>query len=209
MSVNSSNLRPALLGYDARTISVAWMSLWTDEIRRRFLIKSDVEMPLSVDTLIWPSVFDWGEGAGMPDSERRRLLLTGGLPATGAEHNWWKLWSDQSRMDTALTDLLDEAFRPFWRIAVGIADCDAPRRAVDLEFLGYDVADGGMISGLTNCAYDDDEIAAYSAWSSELNVFHLFDDWKAADRFRCAADSRVPEHSPFSVYALWRASSGQ
>jgi hypothetical protein len=204
MTTIIDNLRRCILGYDARVISAAWKSLWNDERRHGFLINEDVEIPLSVDTLVWPSVFDWGQGPGLPQSERNRLLLSG-LPVAEASVTKWPLWSDLSKMRTALSDPLDPAFLPFWIIAVGSADRDESVRPACMEFLGYDVGDSSLLSGITNCRYDEDELPKLrSTWASEFNASHLFNEWIAADRFRRLTDSRVPEHRPFLVYGIWK-----
>ncbi len=70
--------------------------------------------------------------------------------------------------------------------------------------LGFDVADAGLVSGLSNCGYDQAEIAALrSSWATHLNEHHLFTDVRRAFSFRDLSDPRVPEHAPFFVYGLY------
>ena len=70
-----------LLGFDARVPSGGYA--WPLQRRRTFLLRDDVTAPLSVDTMVWPSVFDdrptpeWtGANAGLWEdlSELRRHL---------------------------------------------------------------------------------------------------------------------------------------
>jgi hypothetical protein len=69
--------------------------------------------------------------------------------------------------------------------------------------LGFDVADSGMLSGLTNCGYDDVERRALPPrWRRALNDYHLFQSYPQAERFRRFFEERVPVHAPFYVYSL-------
>lgn len=70
--------------------------------------------------------------------------------------------------------------------------------------LGFDIADGTTISGLSNCGYEADEADMLrSAWAARLNEHGLFDDVADALAFRAITDARVREHAPFAVYAMW------
>ena len=51
-----------LLGFDARRPVATVDGLWTAARREQFLLRGDVSRPLSVDTLVWPSLFDTGTG---------------------------------------------------------------------------------------------------------------------------------------------------
>jgi hypothetical protein len=83
------------------------------------------------------------------------------------------------------------------------AEPAAPQRTWRL--LGYDIADAGQISGLSNCGYTPEETATLGPkWASRLNDHHLFGDQEAAFAFVEIANARVPEHAPFHVYSLFR-----
>lgn len=70
--------------------------------------------------------------------------------------------------------------------------------------LGFDVADAGLTSGLTNCGFGQSERSTLRAsWAPGLNEHHLFVDVEQAFAFRGLAGGRVPEHAPFFVYALY------
>ncbi|MCL4557448.1 MAG: hypothetical protein M1491_02230 [Deltaproteobacteria bacterium] len=76
----------------------------------------------------------------------------------------------------------------------------------DWVSLGYDIADNGFITGLSNCGYDRDEKELLQkTWSSRLNEYGLIQDVREAREFKEITDKRVPEHAPFYVYELWRA----
>jgi hypothetical protein len=70
--------------------------------------------------------------------------------------------------------------------------------------LGFDVSDGSLLSGLSNCGYSKRDIPALRMrWAPYLNAHHLFDDLKQAYEFRDQSNQRVLEHAPFFVYGLW------
>jgi len=187
----------ALLGFDAREMS-APPRAWDADRRELYLLRPEVESPLSVDALVWPSVFE-----RVPDLE-----WTGPVQA---------LWDDLGRMDRKLQVL---PRMPWWRIAVGWVPEDdrgrgavfplipetSPRRpADDWSFLGFDVADGMHFSGLSNCGYEPSERPRFRRdWAGQLNGHHLFEDLSSARAFRDATNVRVVEHAPFFVFALFR-----
>jgi hypothetical protein len=70
------------------------------------------------------------------------------------------------------------------------------------QFLGYDVADYFLLSGLTNCG-PVNEADPLGRFAAALNEHHLFDNIQAAEQFALISDERVPEHAPFYVYGLY------
>jgi hypothetical protein len=214
MSQKRHGVEEALLGFDARERFLEPGSLWPPERRAAFLLREDVRKPLSVDTSVWPSLF----GEGLSDVERVGRGLEA-LRAPGWRGPNQELWDSLSRMQSALGLLPSEAY---WTVAVswvsveGFSESRAgngPYRekmepeavSTDWTLLGFDVADAGFISGLSNCGYTPEEVAGLRAtWASALNAHHLFDDLEKALAFRELTEARVPEHAPFFVYALRR-----
>jgi hypothetical protein len=168
--------------------------------------------------MVWPSIFDSEVGPGMPTDERNELHLAGvRLPDWIGPNR--PLWEDLETLKKCLSTV-DSAPRPFWIIAISLdGDSQTVPYAAQLlrlrppdswEFLGFDVSDSGLLSGLSNCGYDASEMAGMRLkWGQSLNQFHLFDDLTTAITFRDFTDARVPEHAPFYVYGLWKiAESG-
>ncbi|MCC6953741.1 MAG: hypothetical protein IT290_06460 [Deltaproteobacteria bacterium] len=78
-------------------------------------------------------------------------------------------------------------------------------RDTEWTFLGYDVADEWLLSGLSNCGLGRDQSAdTKSQYNAEMNSLGLFASAHAAERFAHFLDARVTEHAPFSVYGIWR-----
>lgn len=188
-------VQEALLGFDARSLSPEASAPWTPARRAQFLLRVDVARPLALDPAVWPSVAE-GEGWRGPNHA---------------------LWDDVSRLQRALEP------GTFWTIAVSWVSDDGfsatpsgPYReptmppVIDARWkrLGFDVADAGFTSALSNCSAPEDERESLRAsWASALNEHHLFTDVEKAFAFRRFSDDRVPEHAPFFVYALWHIES--
>jgi hypothetical protein len=207
-----------VLGFDARRPPA--VAPWEPQRRARFLLREEVAQPLSTDTLVWPSLFDTGQGIGLPPVERERLQLAGLRPPpwTGANHS---LWDDLGRMRRYLEEnragpqaahavvavtLLSDGRAPAAPGGYGPYPEPTVPAAISPAWraLGLDVADGSLVSGLMNCGYGADEVEGLrSRWAPHLNRHHLFDDAGEAFLFRDLSDTRVREHAPFFVYGLY------
>jgi hypothetical protein len=80
---------------------------------------------------------------------------------------------------------------------------DVPEEVTGWRSLGFDVADGSLVSGLLNCGYEPPEREALGErFGARLNSSGLLKTAEAAFEFREVADARVPEHAPFIVFEL-------
>jgi hypothetical protein len=167
---------------------------WDHKRREQYLIRPEVTRPLSVDPWVWPKPKPKaGEPVGDP------------LPWVSVEVVRQR-WASQEDGDG-------------WAvIAIGALVTDVraqevlARSGIDTaivvgtrwRFLGYDIADAGDISGLSNCGYEGRGLESLrSTWAPRLNNHGLFSDISDASLFRSVTDKRVPEHAPFQVYGLW------
>ena len=201
-----------LLGYDCRERWCPRARLWPAERVQKFLLRTDVEKPLSTDVFVWPSVFQ-DQQLGLLELEDLRLGPTG-LP-TPSLHGWVQdLWQDLSAVRGALAPLIGQRFDVIAVTASAPWHDDVPEcvpATLDDEWalLGFDVVDGWLLSGLTNCGYSHDEIETLrSRWAHRLNAHHLFDNEGHATEFASLADLRVREHAPFYVCGLWKLTNG-
>lgn len=192
-----------LLGYDAREAPLNYRGTWSEERRQSHLLRQELVKPLSVDSEVWPSVFEVVPQLTRPD-------WTGYVQY---------LWDDLQ----ALMKVVEEAISPESKqvsyIAVELVSSTTsgtmlavwqdrvptvvPPRLTELTrtLAGYDVADYFLLSGLTNCG--SPHWANPEEWSPRLNQYHLFQDAATAVDFKAEADKHVPEHAPFFVFALW------
>jgi hypothetical protein len=206
-----------LLGFDVREEFVELPHIWDEARRKRYLLREDVRKPLSVDTAVWPSLF----GDGLPYEQRRSLGIEDANVAAWRGPNQ-SLWDDFGAMKAALTRLSPRA-SSIVAVTLGVADpshsfLDAGPTLVPIQtipphgqwrFLGFDIADAGLTSGLSNCGYEPLERVGLQSWTSALNEHHLFTDPQRAWAFRAITDGRVPEHAPFFVLGMWSMSTAE
>lgn len=190
-----------LLGYDAREDWISFQDSWSRDRRQRLLIRQDIEKPLSVDTAVWPSVFDLVPCLHRPDW-------------TGYVQD---LWEDLQALTTAVQAV--ELSKPICYVAIELLEefcsCEVaedwrervPRvvspdvRSLPHSLVGYDVADYYLLSGLTNCEPSLQHRS--SKWAAHLNKYHLFEKAEVAFEFKAEVEARIPEHAPFFLFALW------
>ena len=65
-----------------------------------------------------------------------------------------------------------------------------------------EVSDGFLLSGLSNCGYQEEVEDLKNKFARHLNRYHLFEDLGAARRFRDIRSDQVSEHAPFFVYRI-------
>lgn len=210
------------LGYDFRfAFEVYAATHWNDDRRDGFLLRPEIDMPASVDPLVWPSLFTYpGDFISRHPDSLARIQVTPEHILQRALGLWPEFEGMANVLATAeeehdliesgiaiaitLVDLVSHERDTAWSALIDLgAEADPPSDGWTL--MGYDVADGGFISGLSNCAYDRIERDAFKhIWASRLNGFGLLRSTSEAAEFRELSDRRVPEHQPFYVYGLYR-----
>jgi hypothetical protein len=199
-----------MLGFDARPMRADLCEAWPLDRRSQCLIRIDIGHPLSVDSEVWPSVFDVHPELSRP----------------GWRGPVQELWDDLKRLEAHIDNARRSVALPLWVIAVGVIPNSGGRDGVSRwrnrtgeirpdsvqpawAFLGFDVADEWLESGLTNRVFrpdvEDPEMLR-GRWAPCLNEYHLFPLFEAAEEFVKFSDARSPEHAPFYVYGLWRVS---
>lgn len=192
-----------LLGFDIREMWLG-MSDWPQLRQKECLIKRNIEKPLSVDTEVWQSIFDINPIVTLPDFRGRVQFL----------------WEAIVKMRQYFTHI-SSVSQPSWTIAVTLyfdlltIDERSAWGTLDFvsfnatnysaKFIGYDVADRFLLSGLmNNCRYNaSDRAILEQKWGEHLNKYHLFTDYDLANEFRQFINPLVPEHAPFFVHGLY------
>jgi hypothetical protein len=192
-----------LLGFDARDVSPRRKVDWTDHRRNMYLLREDVESPLSTDLAVWPR-------ATVVAGKSPQLLSWTGLD----------LWSNLEDLEAAMAERAESA-EPAWIIAVTLdfSSLTGPEREIwsprlpvssmgreapSWNLMGYDISDLALLSGLSNCGYAPEHLRSLREdWGWRLNDFHLFRERSDALLFKELSNKRVPEHSPFFIYGLY------
>lgn len=191
-----------IIGYDVREMWFPYSERWTDE-QRRSLLRVDLVKPLSVDRVIWPSVF--ATDFSLSDSEWWGVPNAFPVPAEFRTN--LGLWNNR---DAMLRQLNHD--RPVWAIAITLAASagmtgvltsghDRIADAVDLAWtlLGYDVAEQRLWSALASSPHTE-----ASAWADKLNEYHLFSALGDARAFAADARRRQPGRAPFEVFGIYK-----
>lgn len=179
-------------------------SRWPGERRAGFLIRPEIESPISVNPGVWPVL------ARNPD-ENYPLHLWGSVSEIlAAFPDAGHCRSDSPAIVEIAAQATDGRSSAYWEGIpfgrVGPED-DSAAYAVDipLESLGYDIANRYLVSGLSNCMLSPDELAVIRRdWSRAINPWGLFDDSGLATAYAAACDRLIPEHAPFETYRIRR-----
>jgi hypothetical protein len=192
-----------LLGFDVREMWSQMNATWPESRKARYLLRADVTKVLSVDSLVWPRVVLGLEKNVRAPSQWRDLGLWENL------HHLQEYLQQNAEATprpyqvigiTLLRNALPVPKQEMWRSLVPTVPASLNK---EWAFLGYDVADEGFISGLSDCGYEADELHLRTGWELALNEWHLFTQRKLAIKFQRMTDQRVDEHAPFCIYGLY------
>jgi hypothetical protein len=200
-----------LLGFDARENELAGRNTpIPPKIREVMLLRPEIESPYSVDRHIWPTQFLY-----FPHT--RTYTRVPPLIETDKESEY-DFWPNLTQMQRSLAEngrqailiavqmLAPENITFSKYVPPNIHLKTDPKSIPDGSIcLGFDVADSGFWSGLSNCGYSEEERKRLRPeWQSKINDFGLLQTEQDALIFREMTDIRVPEHAPFWVYKLYR-----
>lgn len=208
-----------VIGFDIREMWLTYDANWPQERRKAYLLRHDIEKPLSTDRIVWPSIF------------RSHITVIGGIymPETpnieipDQQKTMHNLWIDLREMRSYVASKWESSPKPCWIIALTELMSSQDKRQwlhppppfipyafVPMEvdsvwlLLGYDVSQENLWSGLSNERYEPDEFQPLrERWAPHLNKYHLFTDEEQAYQFAAWADNRDPGHAPYSVYGLY------
>jgi len=217
-----------LLGYDMRLHPEDCKGDWSKQRKSIYLLNENTEYPLSVDINVWPSIFEFREGN--PEAPRSCISSAGKVIAPSkvivdidhsgvdAFYNTWSAYEEMSRyasiheypanivpvaLTLILTNILTNDVLSYYSLKekVEMAKHYIP---ATLSFVGYDIGDVGMISGLTNCGYTKkSKTDIYDKYHNKMNYYGLFDEYHVAHDFKVMTYHRVKSHAPFYVYGIY------
>jgi len=217
-----------LLGFDIRLSMEDYVhAIWNKKSRDEYLLRPEIEWLLSVDTMIWPSFFRYSTGGKDSSYFYFEEGLDVDVTTCNSLHSAFDLWQDSKEMETyflkqknklltngieiAVVLFKDESLKcdEFWS---AVLDFSLSTKSLkkDWIFLGYDVADRDLISGLSNCGYSENEKRILQKeWKTLLNKYGLLGSLKDAKKFKKICDQRVVEHAPFYIYGLFKKGEGE
>jgi hypothetical protein len=188
-----------VLGFDIRE-PLGRPSGWDDDRRSRFLIRQSVERPLSVDRSVWPAL-------DSEKNEQNPLYLSGSVHQILRDRPELATGSSGDPVIIEVGAVEDEQSAEYWRrVFYGyLRPHEDTGITARFDDLGYDVADRYLLSGLSNCALSEQELAALRReWTDRINRFGLFEEAASATSFKDVCDRLIPEHAPFCAYRLRR-----
>lgn len=193
---------------------------WPEDRKQHFLYRLDVNIPISIDRNVTETIdshfYDANtSGYTGPFSPRWENLDALRLLAKTSNINPEDYYFLPISIDISL---FTERELEHWNSLLGnksqnvspatLFEGLASPNTVDKswEFLGYDVADTGFTSAISNMGFtaDDNLPKLRAQWGDTLNMHHLFNKTDDALRFKEFSNHRVPEHAPFFIYTLWR-----
>ncbi len=210
---------PRVLGFDVRYAPSVFLDLrWDATSREMHLLDPAIRAPLSVDRRVWPSRFRMA-GSPPPVISRADDILVQPDEET-AYFEAFDLWPTLGSMlprhlpttsgDCAVMVCLadEDAYEgrlksdDWWAAAYP----DAPvLGAVDKDWvsLGHDVANGGMISALSNCGLGlVRQSEGLPAWAASLGPRGLLGDLRDAVEGCRWMNARFGDDGPFYVFEL-------
>jgi len=212
-----------LIGFDTREM----FSTLMERNKSKFpLLKPDVQMLLSADWSVWPSVFDFDDGLEYSESlysisERKTVQLP---DKNVMGHVNYPLWGNLNAMLGYLREYVPPIPEPYWSLAFTVHEIDVftkdflgywpqisfpptpPSVQRGWDLLGYDVVDCGFFSAIIcwrPSSIESDEVFIKN-WRDRLNHFHLFSRIEDASEFRIISNSITVSHAPFFVCGIWR-----
>ncbi|MGP5495223.1 hypothetical protein ACTXMK_14225 [Psychrobacter celer] len=164
---------------------------WTIKRRQDYLINKHVIIPKSVDANVWEEVHNIDKMTGedivynLPKWKNKDLLI---------ENTLYDISQKDNVLSTFILFSEEVAFDEYPKI----------NSLNNLFFLGYDVADEGATSGLSNCSYTPSELDfCVEKFGFNLNKHGLFENLDIANEFTEYTNTREPQHAPFYIYGIY------
>jgi hypothetical protein len=176
------------------------MDSWSSEERDNYLLKQ-IDTPLSVSRGVWPEctipeVFEQVFHEPKPVAPRNGLdVYSLELPALRNPH----------AVILAITAEHSIAMKllKFHKIDSPLQSTENLRSS-GFRFIGYDVADLFLCSGLMYCRFEVSEQKSLRViFNNKINQYGLFTSPIAADKFLKIRARQVSEHAPFYKYGMW------
>ena len=203
----------AMVGFDAREMQTDFAEMWSSDRQALYLLRTNLNKPLSTDDMVWVRLFrsaksDLPAWVWEPVFPNARIELPVWV---GPRHDLWEnleamqafMREHQAALDgmqywtIAITQCVSPEESPDWYPIV------PPEVAPEWSFLGYDVSDYYLLSGLMNCGYRAEDGDLKAQWADKLNHYHLFDKMDDALEFARLRGGQIKEHAPFFAFGIY------
>lgn len=206
MKINDSQL---ILGYQLRVPIGQLSAYWTRNRRNQYLLEPNIDSPLSVDRTVWPTVDSALAAAALfDDFESGPYQAPNGL----------SLFRLKKSVGNSIASLLKNgevivAIGAEKTIAnhlcnkhkIDLSVSDRQPADLSLQFLGFDVCDEWLLSGLMNCGVGaDDHATLKERYSAFINKDGLFNNIEISTNYATEMNRHVYEHAPFFPASLFR-----
>ena len=208
-----------ILGYDCRPDlnNEALARLWTDQRRREYLLNQEVRFPLSVDRMVWPSLFNFDGGV-----RENKIFPLIRIRPDDFHQQGLRLWKSLLELQETIKHSDTVTFPTCSVISIIVEDSDLiqndewwqmafqeptvpSRLGGTWEFLGYDIGDKYLTSGLSHCGLKAEMMeTAQKEWGGAVNSNGLFLEITVTQQFRDFIERRVPSHAPFYIFGIYR-----
>lgn len=209
-------------GYDLRVCGeeLEKFSRWffDSDVRGSLVLNREEILPRSVDSAIWPSVF---ENYVFPNE--RLAAIRGFAEERGTVDNVGGLWFCLEELKAVRSSLgiegtltavtcfippdatVDEVPSPHLYI-----DCDPMELPPDFRLIGYDIANASTFSGFANCGYASGDLALriLANPAVRLNGYGLIEGVAAALEMLRITLERTGVHGPFFVFGVYVMGDG-
>jgi|GEM_PF-4891911 len=180
--------------------SVAWFMVkinkanlapWDKNRKKQFLLNCEVKKPLSIDDAVWDHLdkshteFLTNDVELHPDFELNKDHVTILITMPPKDYSRIIHFFDHSNI-----------YYPKWLQCIN-------QHGLNFNFLGYDIADFMLMSGISNCGYEDNEKKLFEPYLPFINEYGLISDLDVAGSIRQMVDKRVSEHAPFYIFGIY------
>lgn len=194
-----------IIGFDAREIFLPYVH------HERRLLRIDLFKSLSIDALVWPSMF-------LPNitiNGVKNITNWNNKPIPIEHQSADNLWRDLSAMQHFLSENPYPVQFLYWEIAISEFMDVTDNQALDGMYspnevnpawilLGYDISNRDFRSTLSGYVYEENEIEPLrQKYSAHLNEYHLFTELNIAEDFADWAHERDRGLAPTFVNGLY------
>ncbi|WP_145929166.1 hypothetical protein OH491_07305 [Termitidicoccus mucosus] len=200
-----------VIGYDARKPLSYLKSLWPSERRMSYLLSESCLIPLSIDFLAWPSIFDNNHiGVGLPSDHKKQLGM-GTIPMPTWVGPYYPFWEDAAEIikyanmhdgNWVLIKVEKSSKRGDEQVVTSNIRMNDE---IQWLFCGFDVADEGFTSSVTNFNSPLIPSKIKHDISRILNENGLFASISDALAWADIVNRKVPEMPSQFIYKLYMA----